>query len=342
MKRLTYVFAIVAMLLGLTNSVKAQQSWSFSTVSATDQTNLAADKTGNWKKVSDSKTERWGYMAELNAEPVLANGVELTYTKGLKITVSAQTDTSKEGNFRADIKSSRMWIATGSITIPSLTKGQQVTAVYMSSSKDVARGINVTNLTPQSGEFNSTSKGTAQVTSVGIVTEDGDVVLTTTGGMYVYSIKVATPGENPQPEEPAGDDLSVAQSSIKSQAVLTLNDQTKRYYNTADLASIDIDGTNVKVNKGNNSYTFANKVTDISFTKGVPMEEGDEGAYTNPTGKVEISEAKGWLESAYVKFKLFERATSYNVYVKGGQFTDYTKIDAQLVRNYGTYGRADA
>lgn len=342
MKRITYIFALVAMMLGFTNGLKAQQSWNFTTLSTTDQTNLAADNTGNWKRVTDSKTDRWGYMAALNAEPVLANGVELAYTKGLKIKVSAQTDASKEGNFRADIKSSRMWMATGSITIPSLTKGQQVKAVYMSSSKDEARGINVTNLTPQEGEFNNKSKGTAQVTSVGVVIEDGDVVLTTTGGMYLYSISITNPGEGPvQPEEPAGEDLSVAQSSMKNQAVLTLNDQTKRYYNTADLASIDIDGTNVKVNKGNNSYTFANKVTDISFTKGVPMEEGDEGAYTNPTGKVEISEAKGWLESAYVKFKLFEGATSYNVYVKGGQFTDYTKIDAQLVRNYGTYGRAD-
>ena len=56
---------------------------------------------------------------------------------------------------------------------------------------------------------------------------------------------------------------------------------------------------------------------------------------------VEITEAKGWLESAYIKFNLYTDATTYNVYVKGGQYADYTKIDGQLVRNYGTYGRAD-
>ena len=56
---------------------------------------------------------------------------------------------------------------------------------------------------------------------------------------------------------------------------------------------------------------------------------------------VQITEARGWLESAYVKFGLVDGAKTYNVYVKGGQYADYTKIDAQLVRNYGTYGRAD-
>ncbi|MDE7089377.1 MAG: pectate lyase, partial [Prevotella sp.] len=53
------------------------------------------------------------------------------------------------------------------------------------------------------------------------------------------------------------------------------------------------------------------------------------------------TEAKGWFESAFVKFDLFEGAKSYNIYIKGGNYTDYTKIDEQLVRNYGTYGRAD-
>ena len=59
-------------------------------------------------------------------------------------------------------------------------------------------------------------------------------------------------------------------------------------------------------------------------------------------GSVEVVEARGWMESAYVKFMLVDGAKNYNVYVKGGQYVDYTKIDAQLVRNYGTYGRADA
>ena len=139
----------------------------------------------------------------------------------------------------------------------------------------------------------------------------------------------------------ADNDLSVAQSTQKNQAVLTLSDGSKRYYNTESLSSIDIDGTSVKIVKGNDSYTFANMVADISFTKGTPADDGEEGNYNNTAGKVQILESKGWLESAYVKFGLFEGATTYNVYVKGGQYADFTKIDGPLVRNYGTYGRAD-
>ena len=56
---------------------------------------------------------------------------------------------------------------------------------------------------------------------------------------------------------------------------------------------------------------------------------------------VEITEARGWLESAYVKFSPVNGAKTYNVYVKGGQYADFTKIDNELVRNYGSYGRAD-
>ena len=58
-------------------------------------------------------------------------------------------------------------------------------------------------------------------------------------------------------------------------------------------------------------------------------------------GNVQILEANGWLESAYVKFSPVNSAKTYNVYVKGGQYADFTKIDAELVRNYGSYGRAD-
>jgi pectate lyase len=57
--------------------------------------------------------------------------------------------------------------------------------------------------------------------------------------------------------------------------------------------------------------------------------------------QVQITEAKGWLESVYAKFSLLEGAKSYNAYIKGGQYAEFTKLDDQLVRNYGTYGRVD-
>lgn len=65
------------------------------------------------------------------------------------------------------------------------------------------------------------------------------------------------------------------------------------------------------------------------------------GKISNGDGKVEITEAKGWLESAYVKFKKLGDCTLYHVYIKGGDFTSYTRIDSMLVRSYGDTYRAD-
>ena len=53
-----------------------------------------------------------------------------------------------------------------------------------------------------------------------------------------------------------------------------------------------------------------------------------------------ISDAAGWLESAWVKWQPVEGAESYNVYYSGEGITSQ-KIDDQLIRNYGTYFRAD-
>lgn len=59
------------------------------------------------------------------------------------------------------------------------------------------------------------------------------------------------------------------------------------------------------------------------------------------TAQVGIQEAGGWFESGYVTFTPVDEAASYHVYCKESDGT-YQKIDDQLVRNYGLYGRADA
>lgn len=136
----------------------------------------------------------------------------------------------------------------------------------------------------------------------------------------------------------AQSDYSTAMDASKNQAVLTLTDDTKRYYNTESVSSIDFSGADVTVNQAAGSYTY-NNVRTVAFSKAQPSGDGE---INNPAGAVQISEAKAWLESAYVKFEKYEGAKTYNIYVKGGQYSDYTKIDAQLVRDYGSYGRADA
>ena len=58
--------------------------------------------------------------------------------------------------------------------------------------------------------------------------------------------------------------------------------------------------------------------------------------------KVNITESKGWFESAYVKWANdLTNYSSYNVYYKASGDANYTKLDKELVRNYVTYGRAD-
>ena len=65
----------------------------------------------------------------------------------------------------------------------------------------------------------------------------------------------------------------------------------------------------------------------------------DSGTIQN--NGVTITTAAGWNESLYAEWEQYDGATSYHVYVKGGQYADYTKIDDQLVRNYGNTNRAD-
>lgn len=56
--------------------------------------------------------------------------------------------------------------------------------------------------------------------------------------------------------------------------------------------------------------------------------------------QVTITKSGGWLESAYVEWAPFLDAESYHVYYSGGGVTDQ-KIDHALIRNYGSYFRAD-
>ncbi len=56
---------------------------------------------------------------------------------------------------------------------------------------------------------------------------------------------------------------------------------------------------------------------------------------------ITISEANGWLETAYIKWEPIAEAESYNVYVTGEGLTNQ-KIDDQLIRCYSDYYRADA
>ena len=128
---------------------------------------------------------------------------------------------------------------------------------------------------------------------------------------------------------------AVARNSKVNQMYVTTKSGDVKYYNTADLTSVKFEGDKAIIapKSGSENDEYDASVREISFAKKV--EQGASGDFNNPAGVIQITEAKGWQESAYLKWAPFEGASSYNVYV------DDKKIDAQLVRQYASYYRAD-
>lgn len=58
--------------------------------------------------------------------------------------------------------------------------------------------------------------------------------------------------------------------------------------------------------------------------------------------EVNVKAAGGWLETAWAEWYLLDGASAYNVYVSEAGSQSWTRLDNELVRDYGSYGRADA
>ena len=128
---------------------------------------------------------------------------------------------------------------------------------------------------------------------------------------------------------------AVARNSKVNQMYVTTKSGDVKYYNTADLTSVKFEGdkTIITPKSGAENDEYDASVQAVRFAK--KADQGESGDVENPAGVIQITEVKGWQESAYLKWAPFEGASSYNVYV------DDKKIDAQLVRQYASYYRAD-
>lgn len=329
MKKMVFTLALLLMSL----SAAMAQTWTFGAMSEADKALCAAD--ANWVL----GTERYCYTLALENAALVANGSELAYTKGLKFTAGTPTDKSDgKAKVRLNYGSSRLELNGNgvSLIIPSLKAGQKVTVSCCTGKTATARGLDATNITPVSGSFNATSAD--KVTNVGTVTADGDVVLTTNGGgMNIYSIKVETVGGGSTVTPGSTDKITnaVARNSKVNQMYVTTNAGDVKYYNTADLTSVKFEGdkTIIAPKSGAENDEYNASVQAISFAK--KADQGESGDIDNPAGVIQITEAKGWQESAYLKWAPFEGASSYNVYIDG------KKIDDQLIRQYASYYRAD-
>ena len=316
------MLTMVALMLSIMTN--AQKTWDFTQMSDADSTALRA-AAAEW-----TYTESSNRFENVNAisGALTANGAELAISKGL-------TFEAPEKKIRIDVNK-RIQLAGKKValTIPALKKGQKVTITFASTGNTEVTLDSRTNLTDASG-FEAADKNTTQ-TGVGTVLADGAVTfMSTVGSVNVFSVSVEGEGggEEPQPSE---SDHSVSKNSKVNQAMLTLATGAVKYYNASDVASIILDGNTATVNtQAQQQDVFS--VSNIAFAK--KQEDANPGEIIN--GDLKLTEANGWLESLYVKWDLLEGADNYAVYVKGGKYADYTKIDQQLVRNYGTYGRAD-
>ena len=332
------LFSIIA-LLGVLGA-NADTTWDFTSVSDADYAALGNDAV-NWAK--DASVDRYGNATNLENAALMANGTELDFAKGILFTVS------KKDGIRIDRKNKRLGLNGSEIvvTIPNLKQGQTIKVVSrIGNSAGTDRYLEATtNLNVVSGF--ATHNADEQITNEATVVSDGAISFTTkVGGINLFSITITSTGGGGG-ETPSGSsdviNNAVPINTNVNQAVFTLNSGDVKYYNTESVACININDATNQINVVSSTGSediYYGSVQKMSFRKKV--ETGAEGQYENTDGKVKILEVQGWQESAYVKWELFSGATSYMVYIKGGQYSDWTKLDDPLVRNYGTYGRADA
>lgn len=349
MKKLIFSLALLLMSV----SAALAQTWAFNDrdpfIGDADVDLINADAT-NW--YNDVTKSRYNFLAALDNAALTANGTELNFAKGLLFKCGAavassdgKTPASQSGKIRLNYANEYLELNGTNlvVTIPNVQKDWVVTVVCKTANSKTSRGLYVSSNVSSTTGFGS--KSTSQLTCTGTVTEAGDVTLTTTdGGMLIYSISVKDPSNiTPDPVDPDESNKvnnAVSRDTYKNQMFVTTNSGSIKYYNTEDLAKVSFEGDKTFVtplNSGAERDEYNATVKEINFAKAA--ERGESGEVVE--NGITITESKGWQESLYAKWTLLSDAKSYNVYVKGGQYADYTKVDEQLVRNYGSYGRVD-
>ena len=349
MKKMVFTLALLLMSL----SAAMAQTWDFAGrdpfIGDADEELINADAT-NW--YNDATKGRYNFLAALDNAALTANGTELNFAKGLLFkcgvavaSSDGKTPANQSGKIRLNYTGEYLELNGKNLvlTIPNVQKDWVVTVVCKTASSKKSRGLYASANVGETTGFGTPS--TSLMTCTGTVTEAGNVTLTTTdGGLLIYSISVKDPNsivpDPVNPDESNKVNNAVSRDTYKNQMFVTTNSGSVKYYNTEDLSKVTFEGDKtivVPAKAGAENDEFNATVKELSFAKAA--ERGESGEVTEKG--ITITESKGWQESAYAKWTLLSDAKSYNVYVKGGQYADYTKVDQQLVRNYGSYGRVD-
>ena len=265
MKKILYLF-ILAVLMPL---VANAQTWNFSSLSADDKALCDADD--NW--YDDTAKGRYNMQGAIDNAQLTANGQTLNFTAGLHFTAPAAS-AQDNGKIRLNYKDGRLELNGVAVvmTIPALKAGDKITVSCASSSKTAARTFDAANLSDMSGFVASTAE--TKQTCTGTVTADGDVTLTTQGGLYVWSVEVKAAGgesggQGGQGGEGQGDVTgnAVARDVNKSQMFVKTNADDINYYNVDGINSLSFDGdkTIIAPKNGSANDVYNASVKEISF-----------------------------------------------------------------------------
>lgn len=161
---------------------EVNQAWNFrKTITTGDE--FGTDNT-NWEHTYNNGN-RWTYKQAPNNSSLSLNGEEFKDTKGLLFKANKDNIAIYENNLL------RINGTDNDIIIPNLKAGQVVTVKSKTAnSDDNNRYLTATNLNVTSGF--TPNPGNAEITNTGTVIADGDVKITTHGGLNIYSIEVST------------------------------------------------------------------------------------------------------------------------------------------------------
>lgn len=195
MKKLFTIFALLLITL-TTMGTDTTLTWNFTSLSEADNTLLLSDVTNNTNWTYDS-SKRY-VRSTTPTGPLTAGNEELAYTLGLNFSSSAlnddyliyvysQTNSKQKGKCYLILNT-----ATATLSIPSLKQNNTVNITFRSNSSG-ERGISASNATLTSGSETSVNYSTSSTaTATYNVTADGDVTITPTAGIRIYSISVTT------------------------------------------------------------------------------------------------------------------------------------------------------
>lgn len=175
MRKLLLVFSVACFAF----SAQAK-TWDFTVWSAETLANFTADA-ANWSVYDGvGDTARYYNVAAVSAAEFVANSVAVAETKGLLFTGAAE-------KFRLGRRRLQMNGSSLIMTIPSCKAGSKVEVTFNSANSSSVRDYSISNAT---GAVTGTDLPI--ITNTHTVTADGDVSITTNGGLLFYSIKAET------------------------------------------------------------------------------------------------------------------------------------------------------